>query len=101
METGEFMKDDNEGGLSPLPDKREKRDEIEKLQALGRGIQPGFRIDQVGQLLNVSRSTVYRLLADREIIGFRVRGCMRITYESLLTYRQRKIAEFLEGEDLL
>lgn len=74
-------------------------EEIKKLKELSKGIQPSLRIVQVQQLLNVSRSTVYRLLDEKQLIGFKIRGSLRITHSSIETYQQRQIQEFMENED--
>jgi excisionase family DNA binding protein len=43
-------------------------------------------IPEVGDLLKVSRWTVYRLMQERELVGVKVRGGRRITEASVSAY---------------
>lgn len=60
-----------------------------------------LRIDQVMELLQCSRSTIYRLLADRQFEAMRVGAGLRITEASLIRYQEKSILEFAESEQLL
>ncbi|NPU86369.1 MAG: helix-turn-helix domain-containing protein [Syntrophaceae bacterium] len=55
-----------------------------------------FRIDEAADVLGTSRRTVYRLLMTGELVGFKVRSCLRITHESLNSYRCRQIEKYQE-----
>ncbi len=48
-----------------------------------------YRPEQVGELLGLSRSTVYRLLRASELSSIKVGGARRITAEQLDAYLAR------------
>lgn len=43
-------------------------------------------VDEVAARLRVSRWTVYRLMKERELTSVKVRGCRRVTPDSVNTY---------------
>ncbi len=43
--------------------------------------------------LSVSKWTVYRLIKEREVVGVLVRGCRRITADSLVAYEIRIVED--------
>lgn len=49
-------------------------------------------VDEVAARLRVSRWTVYRLMKERHVVSVKVRGCRRVTPESVSAY----IAELVE-----
>ncbi len=51
-------------------------------------------INRVSNLLSISRSGVYRLIADSELQGLKVRGSMRITAASLEGFLNRQKTRF-------
>jgi len=53
-----------------------------------------LRPDQVAEILDVSRRTVYRLVAEGELEAFRVRGSLRIRESAVRAYIRRQIALF-------
>ena len=53
-------------------------------------------LKQTAKILETSVRTVYRLIGDRELDAFHVRGSVRITEESLESYRERQINKFIE-----
>jgi len=55
-----------------------------------------LRIDEVAEILACSRRSVYRLLENGELEGFRVKSDIRITPESVETFRQRQVSRFRE-----
>jgi excisionase family DNA binding protein len=52
------------------------------------------RIDEAMLELNCSRRTIYRLLADGELVAFKIRGTLRITLESIAEYQRRQISKY-------
>jgi len=63
-------------------------------------LKRNLRINEVMILLSCSRSTIYRLVADGEIVAFKNRGNLLITIESLELYRDRQILKFQEENGL-
>ena len=59
------------------------------LVALQSGRQ--FRIDDLIDMLSVSRRTVYRLIAEGQVIAMKVRGGYRILESSIDSYISRQI----------
>lgn len=55
-----------------------------------------LRIDQVAVILNCSRSSAYRLVAECEVEALKVRGSLRVTVESVNSYIRREISRFQE-----
>ena len=55
-----------------------------------------LRIDQAADALNCSRRTVYRLVETCEVDALKVRGALRITFDSLELYIRREISQFQE-----
>lgn len=53
-----------------------------------------LRPDQVAEILNCSRRSIYRLVTDAEIDALKIRGVLRITRESVDLYIKRQIAVF-------
>lgn len=51
-------------------------------------------VKQAAEFLNVSGRSVYRLLAEAQILGFKVRGSTRIPKKSLQDYVDRQTALF-------
>lgn len=49
-------------------------------------MEPLLRVDEVTQLLRVSRWTVYKLIKERELISVKVRSGRRIPTESVKAY---------------
>ncbi|AEH07898.1 hypothetical protein FsymDg_0330 [Candidatus Protofrankia datiscae] len=52
-------------------------------------VQDLLTVADVMERLSVSKWTVYRLIKEREIVGVLVRGCRRVTVESLIAYQNR------------
>jgi excisionase family DNA binding protein len=59
-------------------------------------LKRNLRIYEVMNFLSCSRSTIYRLIADGEIIAFKNRGSLLVVTESLEDYRTRQILKFQE-----
>lgn len=55
-----------------------------------------FRIDQVADVLNCSRRSVYRLVEACEVDALKVRGSLRVTVDSVDLYIKREISHFQE-----
>lgn len=53
-----------------------------------------YRVDEVAEILNCSSRTVYRLVADGEIIAFRLRSALRVSSSSLEFFIKRQISAF-------
>ena len=53
-----------------------------------------YRVDEVAEVLNSSSRTVYRLIADGELLAFRVRSSLRVKQESLDIYIKAQIQKF-------
>jgi excisionase family DNA binding protein len=51
-----------------------------------------IRPDQTAQKLNVSTRTIYRLLAEGQLTGCKIRGCLRVRESSVEDYIRRQIA---------
>lgn len=49
--------------------------------------------EEAGEALAMSRTSVYRLLADRELAGVRIRGARRIPVAELERFVERRMAE--------
>lgn len=81
-----------------MTDSAAQKKEYDRLEKLGRGILPSLRIDQVQELLSISRRSVYRLIERREVSVFKVGNSLRITHQSVIDYQQRKIQEYIENE---
>jgi len=45
-----------------------------------------YTVAQIGELLQLSRSKIYELIAGGEIVPHRIGGSVRISQESLQTY---------------
>lgn len=56
-----------------------------------------LRIDQVAVILNCSKRSVYRLVAECEVSALKVRGSLRVTVESVNSYIRREISRFQEN----
>ncbi len=54
-----------------------------------------LRPDEVASLLNISRSSVYRLVSETHLVGLKVRSSLRITVDSVERYVERQIAALL------
>jgi excisionase family DNA binding protein len=57
-------------------------------------VDKSLTIESAAEILSCSARTIYRLLAEAEIIAFRLRGRLRITEASLDAYQRRQIAKF-------
>jgi len=55
-------------------------------------MKQNLSINEAADLLGTSARTIYRLVSDGELVGFKVRNALRITGESLESYRRRQIA---------
>lgn len=55
-----------------------------------------YRIDQIMKILNISRASAYRLVADGILLGIRTRkgGALRIPVESFQRYMRDREREF-------
>lgn len=53
-----------------------------------------LRIDQVADILNCSKRSVYRLISECELGALKVRGVLRITADSVDLYIKRQISVF-------
>jgi excisionase family DNA binding protein len=53
-----------------------------------------LRPDQVGDRLNISRSTVYRMISEGCFLVLKIRGSLRITERSLEEFIERQISVF-------
>jgi excisionase family DNA binding protein len=51
-----------------------------------------LRPDQAAERLNVSTRSVYRLLAEGQLTGCKIRGCLRVRESSVDDYIRRQIA---------
>ena len=59
-----------------------------------------LRPDQVAGIMNCGRSSVYRLLAEAQLTGARVRGSVRVWESSIFAYLERQTELFaLEFND--
>ena len=45
-----------------------------------------YNIDQIAEILNVSKITVYRLVETRMIPFYKIKGCIRFTENDVLEY---------------
>lgn len=54
-----------------------------------------LRPDQAAELLNVSTRSIYRLLAEGQLTGLKVRGCLRVRESSVNDYISRQVALYL------
>jgi excisionase family DNA binding protein len=54
-----------------------------------------LRPDQVGEILNISRAGVYRLLAEGQLTGLKVRGSIRILEDSINEYIDRQLVAYI------
>lgn len=61
-------------------------------------LKRNLRIDEVASILNASRRTVYRLVAEGDLQAFKVRNSLRIPREDLEAYMNRQIKKFQDGE---
>lgn len=52
-------------------------------------------VQEVAEWLNLSPRTVYRLLADGQLVGLKIRSCLRIPETSVLDYLDRQKSLFL------
>jgi excisionase family DNA binding protein len=59
-----------------------------------------LRIDQVADILNCSRRSIYRLVAECELEALKIRGSMRITSCSVGLYIKRQISLFQENNGI-
>ena len=48
-----------------------------------------YNVDQISELLGVSRSTVYRLTESRVLSSYKVRGCVRVSHEDVMNYLEK------------
>jgi excisionase family DNA binding protein len=55
-----------------------------------------FTIKETAKLLGVCDKTIFRMVADGQIIAFKCRDCLRITEESLDVYRVKQILKYQE-----
>lgn len=55
-----------------------------------------LRVAEVAVMLNCSKRSVYRLVAECELETLRVRSTLRITFESVNSYIRREISHFQE-----
>lgn len=61
-----------------------------------------LRVDQVAgeTFLNCTPRTVYRLIAEGQLVAFRVRSSLRVTEASVQAYLKRQIAIFQEDNGM-
>lgn len=59
-----------------------------------------LRIDQVADILNCSKRSVYRLVSECEIQGLKVRGTLRISADSVDFYVNRQIKIYQENNGI-
>lgn len=52
--------------------------------------EPLQTIEEVAKQLNVSTRTIFRMLADKSIVGYKVRGKWRINPSSVQSYLQSR-----------
>ena len=57
-------------------------------------MKKNLTIKMVADSLGTSERTIYRMISDGELVAFKVRGCLRITEESLDAYRYRQISKY-------
>jgi|GEM_PF-2649410 len=57
-----------------------------------------LKVNEAADYLHVSRSTVYRLLAEKQIPAIKFRGCMRIQQEDIDSYIQRSTCNRISGD---
>lgn len=63
-------------------------------------MKKNFTIKRTAELLGVSLKTICRMITDGDIIAFKVRGCLRVTEESLDYYRTRQIIAYQESNGI-
>ncbi|MBW2631058.1 MAG: helix-turn-helix domain-containing protein [Deltaproteobacteria bacterium] len=64
------------------------------------GTKKNYRVDEVATILNCSTRTIYRLLADGEILAFYVRKSLRVPAEGVELYMKQQIVRFQEENDI-
>ncbi|HUV59156.1 MAG TPA: helix-turn-helix domain-containing protein [Desulfatiglandales bacterium] len=64
-------------------------------------MKKSLRIDEVSEVLNCHRRTVYRLIEDGELEAFRVRTSLRVRTEELESYIKRQSDALKEALDLM
>ena len=75
--------------------KTKKLNESKKAAKNTQELPPFFRIHQAAKYLNVSEKTIRRLLAESNLIGFKVgKKIVRIPRHSVLEYIERQVALF-------
>lgn len=52
-----------------------------------------YTTDELAELLNVSKPTVYRLIETRNIAFYRIKGCIRFTEKDVMKYLEKNRIE--------
>lgn len=55
-----------------------------------------LRIDEVALHLGTSKRTIYRLIEEGELIGFKVRGSLRVPFSEIERYTKKQIRIYQE-----
>ena len=64
-------------------------------------MKKSLRPDEIAEILNCHRRTVYRLIEDGELEAFRVRSSLRVSTEQLESYIKRQSDALKEALDLM
>ena len=64
-------------------------------------MKKSFTVNAAAQMLSVSSKTIYRMIADGQIVAFKCRGCLRVTEESLEAYQRQQILIFQEENGII
>ena len=59
------------------------------------------RPDEAAEMLSVSRSSIYRLVADGALEACKVRGSLRITTSSIEAFIERQVEQFQRDNGIL
>jgi excisionase family DNA binding protein len=55
-----------------------------------------YRLDQAAKILNISKATAYRLIEERKIPFYKIRGSVRVAEKDILEYLEQNRVEPVE-----